>query len=139
MDWYEPAYDELVGLDGFDDLYAANAARVGRTVRRGGDEGVPSVLGSTDMGNVSQVVPSIHPMIAVSPPTVAIHTSDFVRFAGAEEGDRAVLDGARAMAATVVDLWGRPEAMEAATAAFQAAREEGRATGSATIGAAPAT
>ena len=52
-------------------------------------------------------------------------------------GDRAVLDGARAMAATVADLWAQPGAMEAARAAFETARAEGRATGSATIAAGP--
>ena len=36
------------------------------------------LVGSTDMGNVSHLVPSIHPMIAVSPAHVAIHTADFV-------------------------------------------------------------
>lgn len=111
FDWYEPAYDELVGLDAFDDLYTANAARLGRTVLRGGDEGVPSVLGSTDMGNVSQVVPSIHPMIAVSPPDVAIHTEAFVGYAGGPEGDAAVLDGAKALACTIADLWLDPDAL----------------------------
>ncbi|HEU5151222.1 MAG TPA: amidohydrolase [Iamia sp.] len=113
FDWYEPAYDELVGLETFDDLYAANAARVGRTVLRPGDPGVPSVLGSTDMGNVSQVVPSIHPMIAVSPPDVAIHTEAFVGYAGGAEGDAAVLDGAKALACTVADLWLDPAALAA--------------------------
>lgn len=111
FDWYEPAYDELVGLESFDDLYAANAARVGRTVLRPGADGVPSVLGSTDMGNVSQVVPSIHPMIAVSPPDVAIHTEAFVGYAGGPEGDAAVLDGAKALACTVADLWLDPDAL----------------------------
>jgi amidohydrolase len=111
FDWYEPAYDELIGIETFDDLYTANAARVGRTVRRPGEEGVPSVLGSTDMGNVSQVVPSIHPMIAVSPPDVAIHTEAFVGYAGGPEGDAAVLDGAKAMACTIADLWLDPAAL----------------------------
>ncbi len=118
LDWYDPAYDELVGLESFDDLYTANAARVGREVLRSGDDGVPSVLGSTDMGNVSQVVPSIHPMIAVSPPEVAIHTEDFVGFAGGPEGDAAVLDGAKALACTVADLWLDPEALARIQAEF---------------------
>lgn len=111
FDWYEPAYDELIGLESFDDLYTANAARVGRTVERPGDPGVPSVLGSTDMGNVSQVVPSIHPMIAVSPPDIAIHTEAFVGYAGGPEGDAAVLDGAKAMACTIADLWTDADAL----------------------------
>jgi len=118
MDWYEPAYDELVGLESFDDLYAANAARVDRAVLRPGVDGAARVVGSTDMGNVSQVVPSIHPMIAVSPPEVAIHTAAFAVHARAPEGDRAVIDGAKALATTVADLWMRPEALSAVRAEF---------------------
>ena len=72
-------------------------------------------------------------MIAVSPPNVAIHTTDFVRYAGGQEGDRAVLDGARVMAATVADLWAEPGAIEEVQAAFEAAKASGRATGRATI------
>ena len=118
MDWYEPAYDELVGLDAFDDLYAANAARVGRSPLRPGEDGAAPVVGSTDMGNVSQHVPSIHPMIQVSPPDVAIHTEAFVGHARAPEGDRAVLDGAKALAATVADLWLDPDALARVQAEF---------------------
>jgi hypothetical protein len=70
------------------------------------------------MGNVSQVVPSIHPMIAVSPPDIAIHTEDFVRFAGGPEGDAAVLDGAKALACTIADLWLDPEALARITDEF---------------------
>jgi amidohydrolase len=125
FDWYEPAYDELIGIEPFDDLYAANAARVGRTVRRPGDEGVPSVLGSTDMGNVSQVVPSIHPMIAVSPPEVAIHTEAFVGYAAGPEGDAAVLDGAKALACTVADLWLDPAALARIREAFEVRSRRG--------------
>ncbi|HEX7131839.1 MAG TPA: amidohydrolase [Iamia sp.] len=119
VDWYDPAYDELVGLDSFDDLYATNAARVGRTPRRPGSDGAPSVVGSTDMGNVSQVVPSIHPMIAVSPPDIAIHTEAFVGFAGGPEGDAAVLDGAKALACTIADLWLDPDALPRIRAEFE--------------------
>lgn len=122
LDWYEPAYDELVELEAFEDLYVANAARVGRAVRRPGDEGVAAVVGSTDMGNVSQVVPSIHPMIQVSPPEVAIHTEAFVGHARAPEGDRAVLDGAKALALTIADLWCDRAALDAVRTEFAARR-----------------
>ena len=60
-------------------------------------------VGSTDMGNVSYAVPSIHPMIKAAPEGTAIHTADFEVFAGGEEGDRAVVDGALTMALTMVD------------------------------------
>jgi amidohydrolase len=84
--------------------YIANAARVGRTVVDPAAVG-RKVTGSTDMGNVSYLVPSIHPMIKVAPDGVPIHSLDFAGFAGGPEGDRAVIDGAKAMAMTVVDLW----------------------------------
>lgn len=129
--WLDPAYADLVDNEPMVELYRENLARTGRTLAD--PTVIAGIVGSTDMGNISHLVPSIHPMIAVSPPTVAIHTADFVRYAGAEEGDRAVLDGARAMACTVVDLWARPGALEAAKGAFAAARESGRATGTAVI------
>jgi amidohydrolase len=121
--WLDPAYANLVDLDPFCGLYAGNAARLGRTVldHRTGDR---NVVGSTDMGNISHLVPSIHPMIQVSPPNVAIHTQDFVRFARGPEGDRAVLDGAKAMAMTVADLWTRPDALADVRAAFDASDRE---------------
>ncbi|GIR34884.1 MAG: hypothetical protein CM15mP49_02690 [Actinomycetota bacterium] len=59
------------------------------------------VVGSTDMGNVSYIVPSIHPMIGVAPHGVPIHTPDFANYARSEAGDKAVIDGAKIMAMTV--------------------------------------
>jgi metal-dependent amidase/aminoacylase/carboxypeptidase family protein len=84
--------------------YVGNAARVGRTVVDPRAVG-KAVVGSTDMGNVSYLVPSIHPMIQVAEAGVPIHTLEFAAFAGSESGDRAVIDGAKAMAMTVIDLW----------------------------------
>ncbi|CAN5404069.1 M20 family metallopeptidase [soil metagenome] len=129
--WIDPAFANMVDNDPMIDRYRANLARTGRTLVEpsSGD----AVVGSTDMGNVSHIVASIHPMIAVSPPDVAIHTQDFVRFAGGPEGDRAVIDGAKAMAATIADLWAEPGALDEVKAAFAEARGSGRATGRATI------
>ena len=84
--------------------YVHNAARIGRTVADPAAIG-RKVVGSTDMGNVSYLVPSIHPMIKVAPDGVPIHTVDFAEYAGSSAGDQAVVDGAKAMAMTVVDLW----------------------------------
>jgi len=118
--WADPAYADIVDNDPFADLYVANAREVGREVHD--HRGIPGVVGSTDMGNVSYLVPSIHPMIKVSPPNVAIHTQDFVRFARGSEGDAAVLDGAKALAMTVVDLWSEPGKLAEVQAAFAASR-----------------
>ena len=129
--WIDPAFANMVDNEPMIELYRTNLARTGRTLAD--PTSMDSVVGSTDMGNVSHLVASIHPMIAVSPPNVAIHTTDFVRYAGGQEGDRAVLDGARVMAATVADLWAEPGAIEEVQAAFEAAKASGLATGRATI------
>jgi amidohydrolase len=85
------------------DRYAANAARLGRTVADPADVG--HMYGSTDMGRVSRRVPSLHAVIKVAPAGIGIHERAFAAAAGSPDGDRAVLDGAKAMAMTVVDLW----------------------------------
>ena len=61
-------------------------------------------LGSTDMGNVSQVVPSIHPTIAIAPREVLVHTPEFAAAAASEAGHNGLLDAAKAMAMTVTDI-----------------------------------
>jgi amidohydrolase len=66
-------------------------------------------FGSTDMGNVSQVVPGIHPGIAIAPPEVANHSPEFALAAASEAGIRGMLDAAKALAMTIVDLAASPE------------------------------
>jgi amidohydrolase len=117
--WLEPPYADLRGNQPLCDLYAGNAARLGRTVLVPDAEN--EVVGSTDMGNVSYAVPSIHPMLAVAPEGISIHTPEFAVHAAGPAGDRAVLDGAKAMAMTVADLWLAPDALADARAAFEAA------------------
>ena len=99
------------------DLYGANLARLGRTVQ----VDVPSVItGSTDMGNVSKLVPSLHPMIAVSPPNVALHSHEFTKWAGSEAGHRAIVDGAKALAMTALDVLRDRDLRAAMKASFDA-------------------
>jgi len=69
-------------------------------------------FGSTDMGNVSQVVPSIHPSVAIAPPEVVIHTPEFAEAAASEAGHEGLLDAAKAMAMTVVDILTKPEVLD---------------------------
>jgi amidohydrolase len=66
-------------------------------------------VGSTDMGNVSQIVPGIHPTIAVAPEEVVIHSPEFAEVAASEAGIKGMLDAAKALAMTVVDLIASPE------------------------------
>ena len=116
ISWPSYPYDDLVNNSVLTRLYAANAATLGRVVDP--RETMPDFMGSTDMGNVSHVVPSIHPMIKAAPAGTAIHTADFAVNAAGDLGDRAVIDGAIAMARTVVDLWMQPEVLAAVTGEF---------------------
>jgi len=120
-EWAAHTYSEMIDCGPIAHSYAANAGRLGRVVadsRQGGGK----VVGSTDMGNVSYLVPSIHPMIAVSPPNVSIHTPEFAAYARGEPGDCAVLDGAKALAMTAVDLWCEPELRRQAHEAWESER-----------------
>jgi len=78
--------------------------------------------GSTDMGNVSQRVPSIHPMLAAAPRDVVIHHPDFARWAGGETGDAAALDGAKALALTAADFLMDPALQEESQRAFEVSK-----------------
>jgi amidohydrolase len=116
-EWREPVYADMIDNAAMLELYVANAARTGRALVD--PKGAPHpVVGSTDMGNVSYVVPSIHPMIKVGPSHLSIHSQEFASYTAAGDGDQAVVDGAKALAMTVVDLWLRPDLLEAAKQEF---------------------
>jgi amidohydrolase len=106
LEWVGEPYDDLVQNRTLDRLYANNVAPLGRLVAP--RETSPGLIGSTDMGNVSHRIPSLHPMIKVAPSGIAIHTAAFAEFAGAKEGDVALVDGAIGLAHTAVDLWSDP-------------------------------
>lgn len=63
-----------------------------------------SELAPTDMGSVSQITPSIHVFIAIAPSDVAWHTVESTAACASEEGHEAMLDSAKAMAMTTIDL-----------------------------------
>ncbi|MCE9621719.1 MAG: M20 family metallopeptidase [Actinomycetia bacterium] len=116
-EWDVNPYADMVDNGPMVQAYVANAARLGRSVLDPVASG-RRVVGSTDMGNISYLVPSIHPMIKVAPDGVPIHSVDFAHWAATAEGDKAVLDGAKAMAMTVIDLWASPGVLDQTQAAF---------------------
>jgi metal-dependent amidase/aminoacylase/carboxypeptidase family protein len=60
---------------------------------------------STDMGNVSQVVPAIHPYIGVGPTEASNHQPAFAAACVGPGAAAAVVDGATALAWTAIDLF----------------------------------
>lgn len=81
-------------------LYRDAVTSLGRTI----DEGTAMRQGSTDMGNVSHVVPSIHPTIGYDCGDTIMHNPEFTRFGVTAQADRAVLDGGLAMAWTAIGM-----------------------------------
>ncbi len=99
--WRDKTYAPMNNNAMLAKLFARNLEALGREVAAF-DPGLG--FGSTDMGNVSQVVPSIHPSIAIAPPEVTIHTPEFVVAAGSEAGHEGLIDAAKAMGMTIVDI-----------------------------------
>jgi amidohydrolase len=116
--WVNEQTSELWTNEALAGAYRANAARLGRAVLNG-REAPPMPTGSTDMGNVSKMVPAIHPMIAISPVPIPGHSIEMAAAAASELGDKAVTDGAKALAMTGVDVLLQPGLLEAARRDFQ--------------------
>lgn len=84
-------------------FYRRNSEALGRTFPPMGEwETRPT--GSTDMGNVSRAVPSIHPMIGIDSLPAVNHQPEFTAHCISAAADKALADGALAMAWTAIDL-----------------------------------
>ncbi|MGB2693564.1 MAG: M20 family metallopeptidase [Dehalococcoidia bacterium] len=84
-------------------VYKRNAEALGRKFPNLGTRG-ERFAGSTDMGNISLVIPSIHPMIGINSWPAANHQPEFTEHCATASADKAVIDGALAMAWTAIDL-----------------------------------
>jgi amidohydrolase len=83
-------------------------------------EGVPwAGAGSTDMGNVSHVVPALHPTIGIATAEVPGHSQAFLEAAGSPRGYQAMVDAAKALAMTGADLLADPALVEKAKVEFR--------------------
>jgi hypothetical protein len=79
-------------------------------------------MGSLDMGNVSQVVPSIHPYVAVAPPSVPLHSVRFARYSGGPAGWAGLRVATRALAGVALTLLVDDSALVSARREFRASR-----------------
>jgi amidohydrolase len=75
-------------------------------------------MGSLDMGNVSQVVPSIHPFVGIAPKSAPLHSRAFAARAGAAPGRQGLAIASRALAATLVRAVHDPALRRSARQAF---------------------
>jgi len=117
--WGESDYLDLKTNWPMAQAYERNATALGRRFFPLKDL-PPGYAGSTDMGNVSHRLPSIHPCLGVAPLNVIIHNAEFARHAVSEQGDQAVIDGAKSLAMTALDLMGDAQFLGRAKADFEA-------------------
>jgi amidohydrolase len=96
-----PVYAELTPDEWLADAYRRAVTDLGRApLSRAAERG--EKIGSTDMGNVTRVLPAIHPTIAIDCGDAVNHQIEFATACASASADRAVLEGALAMAWTTI-------------------------------------
>jgi len=106
--WGDVRYAPMRNNPPLAQLFTKNMQSLGRQILLSDPD---NAFGSTDMGNVSQLVPSIHPFVAIAEKDVLLHSPEFVVAAASETGTKGMLDAAKALAMTVVDLIASPETL----------------------------
>lgn len=97
------------------DAYIANLGALDWTL----DE-APPAMGSTDMGDVTQAVPGMHPYLSICDSAIAGHSREFAEASGSERGACAMLAAAKALAMTAVDVLTNPDLVKRMQEAFRA-------------------
>jgi len=102
-----PVYADMIHDEDLAGLYRRNLEELGRTFLDTGGPVDPDALQmtrfSTDMGNVSYAVPSIHPILGINSAPAVNHQPEFAAATVAPDADQAILDGAVALAWTAID------------------------------------
>ena len=95
----KPLYDSVKTNNVLIDLYMKNAKSFGAEYV----VDPKGILASTDMGNVSQIKPSIHPLFKITT-TGANHTHEFTEATGSAENQLPTLNSAKSMALTAIEV-----------------------------------
>ena len=95
-------------------LYCNNAGTLDLTLSH-----VPTITFSTDMGNVSYTVPSIHPMYAIGDSMQLNHTREFTLITNTPAAHHSTLMAAKVMAMTALDIFVTPTIMQQIRDEFQ--------------------
>ncbi|MFD2444836.1 M20 family metallopeptidase [Bacillus sp. CGMCC 1.16607] len=107
---YEFSYDDMITNSHLSETFTRQLVSLG--VEETEIETDRDGSGSLDMGNVSQVVPSIHPYIKICNEAYACHTHEFREAAMSEQAREAMILGAKAMALTGYEVLTNKELLE---------------------------
>jgi amidohydrolase len=112
--WDELSYAPMLNNLTIGRLFVANLRRTGRKIRM---EDPDKSFGSTDFGNVSQLVPGIHASVSIVRGATT-HSPQFAEAAVSEKGLQGMIDAAKGLAMTAADLLADPELMTRAKDEF---------------------
>jgi amidohydrolase len=114
--WAPVRYASMLNNITLAKLFRNNMQNLGHSIPLGEDE---RWTGSSDVGNVSQLVPTIQPMVGIAPPHILIHSTEFAEVAGTKKALNIILDSAKAMAITAAELLANPKTLDAIRAEFE--------------------
>lgn len=97
---YELSYDEMITNNVLSNSFTKNLQQTSNLPVLEAKQ----TYGSIDMGNVSQVVPAIHPYIGLNKPGLIAHTKEFADQTITEDGLEALKSGILALAYTGYDV-----------------------------------
>ena len=103
----EPGNMDMVTNETLSDVFDRYYEELGGGKMPKGESG-----GSTDMGDVSHVVPAIHPWIGLNCPQCSLHSREFAELTVTEAGDRALELGAKALALTGLEVLTDPDLLK---------------------------
>ncbi|MGE5630868.1 MAG: M20 family metallopeptidase [Caulobacteraceae bacterium] len=113
---FEESYNDLRTNKMLSDLFNTNLGDLGeKEIRKAGIS-----IGSIDMGNVSNVVPAIHPWLGLGNDKLVLHTREFAECTLTEQGKKAIYKGACAMAMTAFDVIASEEVQKKIRQEFEA-------------------
>ncbi|MGM9941193.1 MAG: M20 family metallopeptidase [Bulleidia sp.] len=109
MEMYQNLVENMVLTPSLDAIYEKYITELGNTVEHVPDKVMP---GSSDVGNISQVVPTIQPHISITDVPITGHSQDMVQAACSEKAMNAIVKGAKALAWTAVELIENPDELK---------------------------
>src|SRR5699024_10328934 len=97
---FELGFDNMITNETLSDAFNKNMKKSTERLIPPSDHSTRSM----DMGNVSKVIPSIHPFIGLNEPGLEFHTKEYADKTVTKDGHKAIFDGALTLAATGYDI-----------------------------------
>lgn len=101
INFFQNQVDNFYVNNKFNDLFIEVMNELGEEINTDFKEGA----GSTDAGNVSHVVPTLHPHISIGDKNLVGHTVEFCDAACSEKGNEGVILGAKSLSLTALRLF----------------------------------